>query len=150
MTRSGGRPDGWLQPSLNAGGAAVNGMSPSGAPPSTQATRVLTCSGASRRSLRNVPYRPSARQGGISPLKTLSLMARAQGRTSLNDIRLIGATWLGRWQVTQLLNTIGATSWLKVGAAPVVPCAGTLMRAGIATARTVAAKTNRATLILER
>ena len=62
-------------------------------------------------------------------------------------MRLIGATWLGRWQVTQLLKTIGATSLLKVGVAPLVFCAGMLMRAGIATARTVAAKTNRATFI---
>src|SRR5881409_56130 len=115
-TKSGGLPDGWLQPSWKTGISAVNGVSPSGAPPSTQATMVLICSGLKRRSLRKVPNLPSARHGGISPFITFSLIARAQGRTSLYDISVIGATWLGLWQITQLLNTIDATSLLKVGA----------------------------------
>src|SRR5262249_546012 len=114
-TKSGGLPDGWLQPSLKTGISAVNGVSPSGAPASTQSTIVFTCSGGSLRSLRNRPYLGSAGHGGISPFRIFSLMARAHGRTSLYDMSAIGAIWLGRWQTTQLLNKMDATSLLNVG-----------------------------------
>src|SRR2546425_12959539 len=136
-TKSGGRPDGWLQPSLKIGISAVNGVSPSGAPASTQSTMVLTCSGLRRRSLRNVPYLRSARHGGISPFMIFSLMARAHGRTSLYDMSAIGAIWLGRWQITQLLNTMDATSLLNVGA-PAAGSAARLTPAAIVMARTAA------------
>src|SRR5207247_6062247 len=116
-TKSGGRPDGWLQPSLKIGISAVNGVSPSGAPASTQSTMVLTCSGLRRRSLRNVPYLRSARHGGISPFMIFSLMARAHGRTSLYDMSAIGASWLGRWPTTRLLKNTATTSVLTTGAA---------------------------------
>src|SRR5437773_8715108 len=82
-TKSGGRPDGWLQPSLKTGISAVNGVSPSGAPASTQSTMVLTCSEVSRRSLRNVPYLRSERHGGISHFIIFSLLAFDHARTSL-------------------------------------------------------------------
>src|SRR5437667_8061683 len=113
-TKSGGRPDGWLQPSLKTGSSAVNGVSPSEAPPSTQSTMVWTCSELRRRSLRKVPYLRSARHGGISPFRIFSLMARAHGRTSLYDMSAIGAIWLGRWQITQLLNKMDTTSLVSV------------------------------------
>src|SRR5262245_53417865 len=49
---------------------------------------------------------------------TLVLIAFAHGRTSSYDISVIGATSPGRWHITHLLKTIGATSLLKVGTAP--------------------------------
>src|SRR5438128_3565549 len=147
-TKSGGRPDGWLQPSLKIGISAVNGVSPSGAPASTQSTMVLTCSGLRRRSLRNVPYLRSARHGGISPFMIFSLMARAHGRTSLYDMSAIGAIWLGRWQTTQLLNKMDATSVLNVGVAPAAGSAAMLTPAAITMAKTAALKINDADFML--
>src|SRR6266566_6761583 len=146
-TKSGGLPDGWLQPSLKTGISAVNGVSPSRAPASTQSTIVLTCSGVRRRSLRNVPYLRSARHGGISPFMIFSLMARAHGRTSLYDMSAIGAIWLGRWQTTQLLNKMDATSLLNVG---VPPAAGSAARvpAAIVMAKAAALKINEADFML--
>src|SRR5207244_2001058 len=135
-TKSGGLPEGWVQPSLKTGISAVNGVSPSGAPASTQSTMVLTCSEVRRRSLRNVPYLRSARHGGISPFRIFSLMARAHGRTSLYDMSAIGAIWLGRWQTTQLLNKIDATSLLNVG---VPPAAGSAARVPAASVTATAA-----------
>src|SRR5213594_103432 len=147
-TKSGGRPDGWLQPSLKIGISAVNGVSPSGAPASTQSTMVLTCSGLRRRSLRNVPYLRSARHGGISPFMIFSLMARAHGRTSLYDMSAIGAIWSGRWQTTQLLNKMDATSWLNVGVAPAAGSAAMPTAAAITMAKTAALKINDADFML--
>src|SRR5262249_16742819 len=73
----------------------------------------------SRRSLLHSPCVGSACQGGISRFTTFSRMDFAQGRTSLNVINDIGAISPGRWQLMQFLTKIGATSLLKVGAAPV-------------------------------
>jgi hypothetical protein len=44
-------------------------------------------------------------------------MALAHGRTSLKVISDIGAISPGRWQLTQFLYRMAATSLLKVGAA---------------------------------
>src|SRR5438876_12275011 len=90
-TKSGGRPDGWLQPSLKIGISAVNGVSPSGAPASTQSTMVLTCSGLRRRSLRKLPYLRSASHGGVSAFMLFSFMALSHDRTSCDDLAAIGA-----------------------------------------------------------
>jgi hypothetical protein len=60
----------------------------------------------------------------------------------------MGAIWLGRWHVTQLLNTIAATSLLNVG----VEAAGSaamLTPAVIATTNTAVPKTNRTDVIVE-
>src|SRR5207249_3963036 len=133
---------------LKTGISAVNGVSPSGAPASTQSTMVLTCSGLRRRSLRNVPYLRSARHGGISPFMIFSLMARAHGRTSLYDMSAIGAIWLGRWQTTQLLNKMDATSVLNVGVAPAAGSAAMLTPAAITMAKTAALKINDADFML--
>src|SRR5439155_11055614 len=80
---------------------------------------VLTCASVNRGSLRNSPNRGSANHGGISRFMVLFLMARAHGRTSLYDIKDIGAIWFGRWHRTQLSKTMGATSLLNVGVAAV-------------------------------
>src|SRR5688500_13071401 len=69
-----------------------------------------------RRSLRNVPCAGSACHGGIARVLTFCLMAPAQGRASPYDSNDIGATSPGRWQLAHLLNMIGATSRLNVGA----------------------------------
>ena len=53
--KSGGRPDGWTQPSSNTGNSTDNGVSPSGAPPSTQAAMVSICSCVRRRIIDERP-----------------------------------------------------------------------------------------------
>ena len=70
------------QPSLNrgAGGNAV--ASPSGAPASTHRTIVSFSASVSPRAFEKVPTAGSACQGGISPVSTLFLMDRLQGRAS--------------------------------------------------------------------
>jgi hypothetical protein len=44
-------------------------------------------------------------------------MTLAHGRTSSYEVSVIGATSPLRWQLAQLLKTIGATSLAKVGTA---------------------------------
>jgi hypothetical protein len=60
----------------------------------------------------------------------------------------IGAIWLGRWQVTQLLNKIAATSLLNVGGAPVAVWAPATEAAAIAMAKTAALKINGADFMI--
>ena len=57
-----------------------------------------------------------APHGGISRATTLFLIARAHGRAFWYVMSDIGATSPGRWQTTQFLYRIGATSLVNVGA----------------------------------
>src|SRR4051812_41654355 len=114
-TASGSWPN--VQPSANFGIGGRSASLPFGAPPSTHATMVSICACVRLRSLRIFSEcAGSAPHGGISRETTLFLMTFAQGRTSSYDVRVIGATSPARWQLAQLLNTIGATSLVKVGA----------------------------------
>src|SRR5262245_61734101 len=72
-------------------------------------------------SLRKRPCCGSAPHGGMTRAATFSRIAVAQGRTSLYVMSDIGATSPGRWQLTQFLYTIGATSRLKVGDSAAAP-----------------------------
>src|SRR5207244_1676856 len=63
-------------------------------------------------------------------------------------ISAIGAIWLGRWHVTQLLNKIAATSLLNVGVGPAVGSAVMLTPAAIAMTKTAVPRANSADLIL--
>ncbi len=71
------------QPVTNSGIFGSSLGLPSGAPPSTQATIVSICSFVRLRSLANLPCAGSASHGGIVRATTFSLIAFAQGRTSL-------------------------------------------------------------------
>jgi hypothetical protein len=104
-----------LHPSRNIGGAGGR-PSPSGAPPSTHATIVATCSSDRRRLFLNSPNCGSAGHGGMRRVCTIRLIDAAQGRASPYDSSDIGATSPGRWQATQRSNRIGAMSLLNVGA----------------------------------
>src|SRR6185503_2905562 len=66
----------------------------------------------------------SAPHGGISRERTFSRMTLAHGRTSSYEVSVIGATSPLRWQLAQLLNTIGATSLAKVGTVPAGAASG--------------------------
>ena len=113
-----------LQPSVNAGRAGRSFGSPSGAPASDQRAITSFSDAVRPRSFSNVPIGLSACHGGIDPSVTRRLIARAQGRASAYVMSDIGADSPGRWQVTQFLNRIGATSLEKVGVAA-VPVGGT-------------------------
>ena len=83
MMWSGGRPLGWCHSlSENSGTGGIFAASPSGAPPSTQATMVSISSCVSPRELRIGTPPGAACHGGISRDTTLSLTARLHGRTS--------------------------------------------------------------------
>src|SRR3954451_23560613 len=111
---SGSRPN--VHPSANFGSGGRSASLPFGAPPSTQATIVSICDWVRLRSLRIFSEcSGSAPHGGISRATTLFLITFAHGRTSSYDVSVIGATSPWRWQLAQLLNTIGATSFVKVG-----------------------------------
>jgi len=60
----------------------------------------------------------------------------------------IGAIWLGRWQITQLLNKMDATSLLNVDVAPAAGFATMLTLAAIVIAKTAALKINDADFML--
>src|SRR5499427_9504026 len=104
------------QPSVNAGNGGSCDGSPWRASASTHLTIVSICACVRLRSFLNAPCEGSANHGGIVRELTLSRIARAHGRTSLNVMSDIGATSPGRWQVMHLLYRIGATSLLNVGA----------------------------------
>ena len=114
------------QPSVKAGRSGRSAGSPRGAPASTHCAIVSISCSVSRASSLKVPKFGSGNQGGILRVTTLSLMARAHGRTSSYDRSGIGATSPGRWQLTQLSKRIGATSFVNVAGAcaetsPVMP-----------------------------
>src|SRR5258708_37651456 len=113
---SGSRPK--VQPSANVGIAGRSASLPLGAPPSAHAAIVSICACVRLRSLRIFSEcAGSAPHGGISRDTTLFLITFAQGRTSSYEVSVIGATSAARSQLAQLLNTIGATSLVKVGTA---------------------------------
>jgi len=62
------------------------------------------------------------------------LIAFAHGRTSSYDSSVIGATSPGRWQLTHLSYTIGAMSFVNVGAAAGAGAVWTLVDAANARA----------------
>ena len=64
-------------PQLSAGGASFG--SPSGAPASTQATRMFKSAEERRRSFKKEPTAGSANQGGIFRDNTTALIALAHG-----------------------------------------------------------------------
>ncbi len=86
---------------------------------------VSICACERLRSLRIFSeWAGSAPHGGISRVRTFSRITFAHGRTSSYDVKVIGATSPCRWQLAQLLNTIGATSLAKVGTLPAGAAAG--------------------------
>src|SRR5579862_6749556 len=107
---------GMFQPSVKVRGVGASLESPSLAPPSTQATRVAISCWLSERSSAKWPYFGSANQGGIFLVTTSSLMALAQGRASVYDIKAKGAISPARWHSWQCCWRIGATSLWKVTA----------------------------------
>src|SRR6266852_3301753 len=64
-------------PSGHSIGIGLSFASPSGAPPSAHAARVLISVSVSLGSFRKSPYRGSANRGGIFLLRTASLIAFA-------------------------------------------------------------------------
>ena len=70
------------QPSANVGAGGSLVGSPSGAPASTHRTIVSRSASVSLRSFTNRPTDGSACHGGISPVTTLFLIDRPQGRVS--------------------------------------------------------------------
>src|ERR1700690_2289392 len=102
------------QPSAKTGVGGRSFGSPSLAPVSTQEAMVAISASDRRGSLMKSPTLGSACHGGILRATTASRIGRAQIRLCLYVISDMGAISLGRWQTTQFLKKIGATSRLKV------------------------------------
>src|SRR3984957_21159644 len=102
------------QLSANTGAGGKSFASPSLAPVRAQASMVAVSASLNRGSFMKSPTLGSACQGGILRCTTASRIIRAHGRASLNVISDIGAMSFARWQTTQFLYRIGATSRLKV------------------------------------
>src|ERR1700730_10011705 len=102
------------QPSTNTGAGGRSLGSPSLAPVRTQESMVAISASDRRGSLMKSPTLGSACQGGILRFTTASRIGRVQGRVSLYVKSDMGAMSFGRWQTTQFLKKIGATSRLKV------------------------------------
>src|SRR5262249_565197 len=109
--------------------AGLSSLSPSGAPVSAHAVRVLMSVSVSLASFRKPPYRGSANHGGIFLLRTASLIAFAHGRVLSYVRNDMGATSRGRWQTWQFLCSIGSTSLLKETAGPCIRTS--IVRSGI-------------------
>src|SRR5439155_16709511 len=102
--------------SLNCRGGGMSAGLPIGAPLSTHLVMVATSESLKDGSSLNwaMPMFRSMYQGGISRLRTFSLIARAQGLASSYVSSGIGAIASGRWQTWHERCKIGATSFVKV------------------------------------
>src|SRR5258708_3408751 len=85
-----------FQPLRNSLGAGLSLASPSRAPLSAQAERILISSWLRRRSFAKWPYFGSANHGGIFCVSTAAFIALAHGRASEYVITDMGATSTGR------------------------------------------------------
>jgi hypothetical protein len=96
--------------------AGISFSSPFGAFESTHWMMISICSSFNDRSFLKscIPTVLSICQGGISRLRITFLMDLAQGLTSSNPTRDIGAIELFRWHDSHLFWKIGATSFVKV------------------------------------
>src|ERR1700729_3636553 len=116
MIRSGASPLGCSQPSAKCGAGGRSESLPFGALALTQAISLSISRCVSCGSFRNFALRlESAGHGGISCCETLSLIASAQRAASAYVIREdVPAICPDRWQFTQCLYRIGATSLQNV------------------------------------
>src|ERR1700691_835123 len=88
-----------FHPSRHSMGGGMSFTSPSGAPASTHATKVLTSASLSLRSFAKCPKRGSANHGGIFFVSTASRIAFAHGRVLWYVRNDDGPISPGRWQL---------------------------------------------------